>query len=221
MRTAGLILAVLLLSVLTFVLLGDGIEPMIADFVRVDRQLEVKAAAIFGLLAADIFLPVPSSLVSFTAGAALGPVLGAMVSAAGMTAGSLLGYWFGSAFSSRASKIVSAEAGSMRLEAWLRDQGLWVVAATRGIPMIAETSAIASGLLRLDLLRFSIVSALANFAVSVVYCLLGSSGETPLQFAMALLASVMLPAALLLIWSRKMRLHSRRDAAIGRSATKQ
>jgi hypothetical protein len=80
---AGLLLFVLV----PFALVGSWFEALATDAVRSSAPHWLLAAAIVVLLALDIVLPVPSSVVSTAAGAALGFWPGLAASALGMTAG--------------------------------------------------------------------------------------------------------------------------------------
>src|SRR5690242_5868638 len=80
-----------LLIVLPFLLWGEAADIWIGKFLMDAPSLWLLAAAIFLLLAADIVLPIPSSVVATASGAFLGIGLGTLVSAGGLTAGVLAG----------------------------------------------------------------------------------------------------------------------------------
>jgi len=72
----------------------DGLGPTATDPLR---SLGL-AALLVALLALDVVLPVPSSMVSLLAVAALGAVGGYLAIFTGLCLGSLLGYWLGAGY---------------------------------------------------------------------------------------------------------------------------
>ena len=73
---------------------------------RSDTAVWLAASSIFGLLALDVLLPVPSSIVSTAAGVLLGFWRGALVIWAGMMVACLLGYAIGNRASGLARRFV-------------------------------------------------------------------------------------------------------------------
>lgn len=92
---AGAILVALVVA--PFALFGVAFEAWTGALIRSDRRAAAAAFVGVGLLAADVVLPVPSSLVSAGLGAALGPLAGTLTSTLGMTLGSVVGYGLGRA----------------------------------------------------------------------------------------------------------------------------
>ena len=87
-----LILAVILVP---FALFGGAIAEWTGDFLRSSPAKLEAALVIVILLAMDVLLPVPSSLVGTASGYLLGFLPGAVISLLGMTGGCLAGYWLG------------------------------------------------------------------------------------------------------------------------------
>ena len=143
------------------------------------------ALAIVALLALDIILPVPSSLVSTAAGATLGFLPGTVVSMVGMTLCCQVGYGIGRACG---RPLVARMVGAPALEevaGHVRAGGHWALGALRPIPVLAEASVLLAGLARMSPARFSVITSLANLGVSLVYCALGAAA---LQIGSPLLA---------------------------------
>jgi uncharacterized membrane protein YdjX (TVP38/TMEM64 family) len=96
LRWTLLVGAVFTLVLLPFLLFGERMEAWTAAFLHTGAERPgAVAAVIVLLLAGDLFLPVPSSLVGTAAGYFLGFVGGTLTSLVGMTAGSLLAYALG------------------------------------------------------------------------------------------------------------------------------
>jgi uncharacterized membrane protein YdjX (TVP38/TMEM64 family) len=115
------------------------------------------------LLVADVFLPVPSSLVMVLHGTLFGPVIGALLSLIGSVLAALTGFAVGRAGNDRIRRLVTQEehrrAGAL-LERW----GVVAIAVTRPVPILAETVAILAGSSPLTWQQ----TALAAFAGSIV-----------------------------------------------------
>src|SRR5512145_529366 len=91
-----------------------------------DAGVWLASASIFGLLALDVVLPVPSSIVSTAAGVLLGFLRGAAVVWAGMMVGALLGYAIGARASGMARRFVGSE-GLRRAESLVVRYGDWTI----------------------------------------------------------------------------------------------
>jgi len=167
----GLVLAAAI--VVPFVLFGGSIERW-AHAVLLDRRPPglVPMALCALLLASDIVLPVPSSVVSTVAGMWWGPWLGTVVSTLGMTLGSLLGYLLGLRADALRRWVGAAE--SQHLGRLFARHGEWIVVILRPIPVLAEASAVFAGFSRMNAGRFLALSAVANACVSVFYAIAGA-----------------------------------------------
>ena len=92
---------------------------------------------IAGLLALDVLLPVPSSLVSTASGAVLGFWGGLLASTAGMTAGCLVGYVLGrGAVKAGVRRLVGDDELSRVKDLWDR-HGAWTLVVLRGVPVLS------------------------------------------------------------------------------------
>ncbi len=163
LRTVLTLVAVVLLPVIPFVVVGElpGDEWLEQQEGRF--SLGVVGAA---LLAADVFLPIPSTVVGTVLGARLGFVQGSLWAWFGLVAGNLLGYGAGRA----ALKQVG-----MELPSWQTALALFV---SRPIPILAEAVAIAAGAGGVPLWTFAWASVAGNAVFAVV---LGGSGAALLS----------------------------------------
>src|SRR5215203_2087747 len=96
MRWALLWVLLVALVLLPFLLFEEQFNQFAAYVTRSGTSKWIVAGAVFALLALDVFLPVPSSIVSTASGVLLGFTVGSAVVWAGMMAGALLGYAVGS-----------------------------------------------------------------------------------------------------------------------------
>ncbi len=163
------------------------------------------AAAIFALLAADIVLPVPSSIIGVFAGGVLGFARGAVVLWVGLMAGCLLGYWLGARPGRRLAGRVVGGAQVAVLQRAFGRFGPLVLVLARGVPVLAEASVIAAGAARLDLRLFLPATAAANIVVALAYAGLGAAAAGSGSFVMVFTGIIALPALAWAFWTRLAR----------------
>ena len=100
-RQLLLIATLLAVPVVPFLIVGERLEACIAGWLSLDLSPGTVAVAVFGLLASDIVLPVPSSVVITFGGRILGFWDGTGVAWCGMTAGAVIAFWLGRVFGAR------------------------------------------------------------------------------------------------------------------------
>jgi len=154
------------------------------------------AAAIGGLLTFDVFLPVPSSIVSTAGGALLGFWAGAAVIWIGMTIGCLIAYGFGAYAAAPARRLVGAE-GLVRASRVMERYGPWALVICRPIPVLAESSVVFAGLVRSPLPPFLWLTTLANLGIAIVYAAVGAFSMQAGSFLWTVAGAVALPGAAL------------------------
>ncbi len=173
-RLIGLGILLVLAIVVPFAIFGGKIERWTDQFLETSAgHPRAVAAVLGGLLAGDILLPVPSSLVSTACGRSLGFVGGTLVSFAGMTVSAVLGYllgWSASGLARRGLRASDLETLALLHGRW----GVWMLAAVRPVPVLAEASVLFAGLARLPWPRALPLVVIANLAVSAVYGAIGA-----------------------------------------------
>ena len=205
-RTLLLLVAVLLAIIIPFLLCGDAINAWTDRLIaRAETNRFMTGLLLTLLLASDIVVPVPSSLVSTACGMALGFVGGTCASFAGMSATTVAGYLIGRYASAPAEQLIGKNEVAL-LQAFHRRHGVWLLLAMRPVPVLAEASVVFSGLSRLAFPRMLAVASLGNLAVSAVYAAVGVWGKLSDSFIPAFAASMAL-SGLLIGW---MRLKGRR-----------
>lgn len=187
------------LVIVSFLLFEEPMQRLLASLGQQPadpvRALNL-AVLVIALLALDVVLPVPSSMVSLLAVAVLGPVGGYLVIFVGLCLGSLLGYWLGAGYFRIAS-------GLLDIEDWRKAGRLanrlntWSLICLRGVPVLAETSVLAAGMQRYPLRRFLVITTLANAGLAAVYSALGSLVAEDQVLLLAVMASMLLPALFL------------------------
>ncbi len=154
------LLALVLVPIVPFVILGElpgqrWLEQQDSDF-----AIGVVGSA---LLASDVFLPIPSTVVGSLLGLRLGFVLGALWGWLGLFAGNLLGY---------AAGRLALRAAGIELPAWNTSALLFV---TRPIPILAEAVAMAAGAGQVPFASFALAAALGNAVFALVLAASGAA----------------------------------------------
>jgi uncharacterized membrane protein YdjX (TVP38/TMEM64 family) len=189
---------VLAVIIVPFILFGDAMQRWVAAQPWGQQATLLSAAIGIALLASDVVLPVPSSLVGTALGAILGAPLGTLAGAIGLTAGCLIGYALGAlARTGMRERLVIAGDRHM-LESWLSRHGVAVLVLCRAVPVLAEASVIVAGLMRMPPAASLLATTLANIGISAVYAGLGSLAGDATTFVVAFLASILLPGAVFL-----------------------
>lgn len=190
---AGVLLAVILVPFVLF-------EAPLAEFARRVQRAGSAAPLTVALvtallLASDVVLPIPSSIVSTAAGYLLGVPLGTSASLVGMTAGCLLGYAMGVFAGRPALKRFFPADEVARFEQLAARTGDWALALARPVPVLAEASVILAGVARLPRARFLGITTAANFAVSATYATAGALSATSGSLLIALAVLIAVPLA--------------------------
>lgn len=194
--------------IVPFLLFGGAFTAFAEWLTRGTLPLRVLVPAVIALLALDVFLPVPSSLVSAGAGALMGFWGGTLTIWLGMTAGCIVGYAAGARMANRARQFVG-DADLRRAEQLLDRHGMWALAACRAVPVLAEASVVFSGLARSRLRPFLLVSSLSNLAIAATYSAVGHYALQVDSFLLAFLGALTLPALGMFV-AKRLLLSSRR-----------
>ncbi len=157
----------------------------------------ISASTIAALLALDVFLPVPSSIVSTGAGVLLGFWRGAAVIWIGMTVGCAMGYWFGAKAAGAARRLVGAD-GLSRAGTVMDRYGNWALVVCRPIPVLAESSVVFAGLVRSPVRPFVWMTTLSNLGIALAYAAVGAYSMEVQSFLLTFLAALALPGLAML-----------------------
>jgi uncharacterized membrane protein YdjX (TVP38/TMEM64 family) len=163
------------------------------------------ASIIGALLALDVFLPVPSSIVSTGAGVLLGFWRGAAVIWIGMTIGCAIGYAFGAKAAAAARKLVGTD-GLARANTIMDRHGNWALVVCRPIPVLAESSVVFAGLVRSPVQPFIWMTTLSNLGIALAYAAVGAFSMEMQSFLLTFAAALALPGLAMLggkMWLRK------------------
>ncbi len=134
-------------------------------------------AAIVMLLAADVVLPVPSSLIMLLSGAAFGVFWGGMISLAGSLAGEWLGFELVRRYGRRASSAIIGDDELARLGAFFDRYGTAAIVMTRPLPIVMETFSVVAGLSAMSRWTFLAASLAGTAPIVFVYAYAGSKSR--------------------------------------------
>jgi uncharacterized membrane protein YdjX (TVP38/TMEM64 family) len=215
-RLAILFLLVALAIIVPFLIWNDAITAAVHTFLQhaADRPL-LAALVLAGLLAVDIVAPIPSSLVGTACGAILGFGAGTLTGFAGLTASCAAGYALGRFCRSPAARL-TGEAPLRRLEQAQAHWGVWLLAALRPVPVLAEASVLVAGLTRQPLAQAAPVLLLANLGVAAAYAAIGAWSAQLDAFLPAFLGAILLPGGGLWLTRRLRRNAPASSSAAGR-----
>ena len=181
-------------------LFGEQFEEFGKQITQTATSRWLVAGAVFSLLALDVFLPVPSSIVSTGAGVLLGFAAGTTVVWSGMMAGCLLGYAVGSRGSAAAKRLVG-EDGIARAADLVKRYGDLTIVLCRPVPVLAEASVVFAGLVRAHYGRFLRLTATSNLGIAAGYGAVGAYSRRldTYSFLIAFLGALLLPGLFILI----------------------
>lgn len=194
----------LLFVLVPFGLYEEPIARWTQENLRGAHSKGIVAAIIGGLLALDIVLPVPSSLVSVASGALLGFGKGAMVSWAGMSLGCIIGYGLGRGVARRpVQRLVNTRESETVSQLFAR-HGIWAIALCRAVPVLAEASVLLAGMFRMPFRQFALLTLASNLGLSLAYAAVGAFAVTAHSFLLAFAAALLLPLAATLLFRKFM-----------------
>ena len=193
MRWIWVGLLVVTLILVPFFLFEDYFNDLSARIMSGQTSPAWASMAIGSLLASDVVLPIPSSIISAGAGALLGWWRGAATIWAGMQASCVIGYWLGARSANAARRFVG-EDGLAKASAAAERYGNLAVVFCRPVPVFAEASVIFAGLTHMPLTTFLAVSAWSNLGVALTYGVIGAYSMSVESFPLAFVAAIVLPA---------------------------
>jgi uncharacterized membrane protein YdjX (TVP38/TMEM64 family) len=185
----GLLIGLVLLP---FVFFEAPLNALAIRITHSGTSRSVAAGSIFALLALDVFLPVPSSIVATGAGVILGFAEGTAIVWGGMMAGCLIGYGTGIGAAATARWIVGRD-NLVRAEALMRRYGELALVLCRPVPVLAEASVVFAGIVGTPFVRFAALTASSNLGIALGYAAFGAFSMRLDSFLVAFLGALLLP----------------------------
>ena len=201
---AALFLTVLFaIPVVPFLWLGESFEEGLLKALREPSSPSVVSAWVIGLLAADMFLPVPSSAVITYAGGVLGVLTGTVVSWIGLSIGAIGGFGLARVFGETIARQFSESEDIERMSRFTQRHGATALVLTRALPILAEACVLMLGAGRLSWRQFLWPMLVSNLLLALTYAACGAFFQGSNAFPIAVIASGTVPLiAALVIRSR-------------------
>jgi uncharacterized membrane protein YdjX (TVP38/TMEM64 family) len=201
LRWWSLALAIASTMLLTFFIVTAADVKVLSDPSAVMHPGPWAAVAGVLLLIADVFLPVPSSLVMVAHGALFGVATGTLLSLVGSVASALTGFAVGRAGNNVIRRFVTerqhARAGAM-LERW----GVVAIAISRPIPILAETVAILAGSSPMTWPQAAVAATAGSIVPAYAYAWAGAHAQG-LVAQTEILAGMLAVTAVLMLVGRR------------------
>ena len=152
------------------------------------------------LLVADLFLPIPATVIMSALGFIYGPLIGGLIGALGSFISGALGYWLCRALGENVAVKILGQKEFERGKKISKQLGGWVVALSRWLPVFPEVVACMAGLVRMSSTNFYVALASGSIPLGFVYAFIGYTGNS--NPAMALGLSAGLPPVIWFLVSR-------------------
>ncbi len=192
-RTLPLMCVVLLVPVLPFLFFGGRFEDWLRGVAEEPPSAAGTAALVIGLLATDILLPIPSSVISTLGGWQLGWWKGTLATWIGMNLGAAIGFALARRWGRPFALWFSKGEDLNRMHQVSQQYGPTVLVLTRAMPVFAEASVLIAGIHQLAWRRFLPAVVLSNLGVAIAYSIFGDFAERHQWLPLALGISVALP----------------------------
>jgi uncharacterized membrane protein YdjX (TVP38/TMEM64 family) len=183
----------LALVLVPFMLWGDDLDRWATELLATSDGRLMLGATIVALLAADIALPIPASVLGLAGGAALGVLAGTLTVTLGLTIACLGGYCLGRVGGPPvlARFLVAHEREA--LERLAARHGVLALVLCRPLPVLGEASVILAGTARLPLLPVLLATTAANAGLGLAYAALGGLANDGRMLVLSFIASLAIP----------------------------
>jgi 3-dehydroquinate synthase len=165
------------------------------------RPLALAAVTSIALLALDIFLPVPSSIVMTFNGTMFSFLGGALVSLSGLLAGAVLGYWISRLYGKKVIRLIVGNRADGTVGPFFERFGIVAVIISRPIPLIAETTTCMAGTADMPFRPFMLGQIVGGIPLAFGYAWAGEFAGAQGSAFLALTIAVMVPSILWFVWA--------------------
>jgi len=203
LRWGAVVTILLTLILVPFALFEDPMNALSVWLVARDRPPAVARLAVALLLAADVVLPVPSSLVNTASGTLFGWFEGAIIAWLGMTVGSVAAWGLGRSAGRSGLRRLVSDAELTRAERLVTRHGDVALVLSRPVPVLAEASALLAAACGTPFSRYMLLSILANAGIAIAYAGVGALAADAPSFLLAFLGAVCIPGIAMLVIGRQ------------------
>lgn len=135
------------------------------------------ASLVIGLLAIDILLPVPSSLVMIASGAMFGVGWGAAWSLIGSIGGEWLGFELVRRYGTSVARRLASDEELLQLSRVMDRHGVAAIVVSRAVPVMMETMSVVAGLSTMRRVTFLAASLVGTVPIVVAYAWAGATAR--------------------------------------------
>lgn len=185
--------------IIPFVIWGEHFEAYGASLLEDATPSAALAITLVALLAGDLLLPIPSSLLAVGTGAVFGIAGGTALITLGLSIGAWVGYEVGRSAGQAGIARWVEDAQRERLEAFAAKRGLGLLVALRAVPVLAEASVVVAGSSGMPRGRVLVGTTLANLVIATIYAAAGSIASDTGSLELAAMAGVGVPGLAMLL----------------------
>jgi len=133
------------------------------------------------LLMADLFLPLPATIIMSAVGYMYGPFIGGLIASLGSFVAGAFGYWLCRLSGEKlAIKLLGDKDYERGKKLFANDVGGWLVVFSRWLPIFPEVMACMAGLTRMPARDFHVALACGSLPLGFVFAFVGYTGvENP------------------------------------------
>ncbi len=193
LRSLPLMCVVLLVPIIPFLFFGAQFNQWMNNLAQNPPSDMATASIVFGLLATDILLPIPSSVVITMAGWQLGWMTGSLASWMGMNTGAVAGFGLARRWGQPFARWFSKEGQLQRMKTVSDRYGPLVLVLTRAMPVFAEATVLMAGIHKLSWRKFLTPVVLSNLGIAIAYSAFGDYAEQHEWLPLALSVAVAFP----------------------------
>ncbi|MBT5908582.1 MAG: VTT domain-containing protein [Opitutae bacterium] len=196
----GLVASILMIG--SFFLWGGDLELLFAEN-GVPKTLGPNGwLLVVGLLALDVFLPVPATAALAALGMTYGPWLGGLYGCLGTFLAGSLGYGICRLANERVARFLAGETGMAMGKKFFKRSGAWAIALSRWTILLPELLSCFAGLARMPAKTYFTALACGVVPMSFAYAWIGSTDAAQKNPLLALGLSAAIPVLLWAVASR-------------------
>ena len=215
MRLIGIFVGLGILFLIPFLIWGQALQWTPEGAIEwLENYGRWAWAVALGLLAADLFLPLPATAIMAALGYVYGPVVGGLLGGIGSTASGCLAYGLCRALGRNAAIKLVGRDDLAKGEALFTRFGGWLVTLSRWLPLFPEVVACMAGLTRMPSHLFLIAMLCGSFPMAFTFAFVGHAGVSHPILAISL--SAVVPPLLWLMIQRYLSRNSATDNAPSR-----
>lgn len=191
----GVLIALILIS---FIFYGAQIEAFFEGNNAIkffDRYGNWAWLVAIALLIADLFLPLPGTIIMSALGFIYGPFWGGMLATLGNFLSGVLAYWLCRSIGKKGALWILGEKDFVKGHKLFNNRGGYIVSLSRWLPILPEAVSCMAGLNRMQFRKYWIALISGSLPLGFIFAYIGHYGSS--EPALAITLSAILP---LIIW---------------------